>query len=494
MFSPDGSRVAFLVGIRPVTKLKVVSLDDGQTITVANSNFDESGGSWGVDGFLYVDGHLEGDGIARVPATGGVLEPVTMPDRTRGEAWHTFPNALPNGKGILFTVDHGADITESEVAVADFAAGTHEILARGAVALYAESGHLLYVTAAGTLMAAPFDQDAIRLTGDAVALVEGVSVNALQRQNLAVSASGTLMYTTESQGMMGGEYYWVRRDGIAEVIDTALTGMGPHFALSPDGTRLVLTHATTTEVHLWIKELDRGPIRRLTFEGPINIAPAWAPDGRSVMFRSFREEGEPSGLYLKRVDGSTTALLVLRHERGVVSGAWSADEEWVIYATEEPNDIFALRPGVDGTPVPLVATPAAETAFSLSPNDRWLAYVSNESGQDEVYVAPFPTTGDGKWLVSRDGGGVPQWAHSGRELFYRNAAGEMMVVDVMEGPSLEIGMPRVLFSAGDYWDVYAVSPDDRRFVMARTADFGVELIVVENFFEVLRERVGQGHD
>ncbi len=203
-------------------------------------------------------------------------------------------------------------------------------------------------------------------------------------------------------------------------------------------------------------------------------------------------------LWTKRADGSGTAELVLDREAEIWEGLYSSDGTWLVFR-DGPTlaaDLYAIRPGVDSVAVPLEVTEFQERSFSLSPNDRWLAYVSNNTGRDEVYVRPFPDAGSGLVQVSTDGGVEPVWAHSGRELFYRNGANELVAVQFTEDPTFATVREDMLFSMDDYLTsngnpMYDVSPDDQRFVMLRIdAEFGsTELILVENFFVELRQRV-----
>ena len=227
------------------------------------------------------------------------------------------------------------------------------------------------------------------------------------------------------------------------------------------------------EQHVWIKELDRGPLAKLTFAGSLNNGPAWTPDGRSVAFVSNR--GDDRDLYVRRADGTGQAELLWDDEGPIGEVTYSPDGEWLVYRVNAENpDLYALRVGVDSVPVPLVATEFSDAAPAVSPDGRWLAYASDESGRNlfDIYVRPFPpNTNDGKWLVSTNGGIEPVWAHSGRELFYRDL-NNLVVVEVLQGPSFVAGERRVLFSSQGFrtnplHQFYDVTSDDRRFVMIR---------------------------
>jgi serine/threonine-protein kinase len=499
-FSPDGQGVAFFT-VNP-TELRVISLRGGSSITVGGG-FAPRGGSWGPDGFLYI-GDAGGRGVLRVPVNGGVLEPATRPDPARGEFAHFWPEVLPNGRGMVFTVTYGGGVEGLDIAVADLATGEHRVLLRAVSARYAASGHLVYVTADGTLMAAQFDQEALALTGKATSLIEGLSIGGVfGAVDLALSATGTLMYVSGQPAIRRGALVSVARDGTEEEIDPDWIENFGTPALSPDGRRLAVSIIEGGRRDVWIMQLDGGAARapsKLTFVGNLNYRVAWSPNGREVLFVSNRNLG--ADLFVKRWDGSAPAELLLHRERPVFEGLWSSDGAWLIYRTDNNapgrGDILAIRPDVDSVPVELVATEFEEHSPTLSPDDRWLAYVSNEEGRTEVYVRPFPEAGEGVWRVSEDGGVGPLWAHSGRELFYRNASGQMVVAEVQAGPAFAVGRQRALFSTADYLvstfvhQTYDVTPDDQRFVMVRDveSDYRGELIVVENFFEELKARVG----
>jgi Tol biopolymer transport system component len=270
-------------------------------------------------------------------------------------------------------------------------------------------------------------------------------------------------------------------------------------ALSPNGEALAVGLARDGKEDIWVKQLPRGPFSRITFGDTAHVRPSWSSDGRSVVFITDRSGTAGGGLpAMKRADGTGAAQLLLSSPYNFGQTFESRDGRWLVLRrviTEPGNgDILAVRTG-DTALVPLLTTGAREISPSLSPDGRWLAYASNESGTSEIYVRPFPDVASARWQISLTGGTEPLWAHSGRELFYLNGRGEMVTAEVKPGPVFQIGQQRVLFSAAPYLNVgayqsYNVSPDDRRFVMEREGGLaqGSELILAENWFEELKAR------
>jgi hypothetical protein len=352
-------------------------------------------------------------------------------------------------------------------------------------------------------MVVPFDQNAMKITGEPIALVEGVRVTPSSTVDLAVSENGTLLYT-RGAGAGKEELVWVTRDGKAQPVDPDWEGTFSEPSLAPDGRRLAVTllpnadyDAIARTSDIWIKQLDRGPSIKLTLDGMTSSFAAWTPDSRSVTFSSNRAGS--FDLWTKRADGSTQAALQVHEKRGLFCPRWSPDGKWLVFRTDRlqtgAGDILGIRPGIDTVAVPLVATKFTENAPAISPDGRWLAYSSNESGQYDVYVVPFPNTSAAKWAVSTRGGTEPLWSHSGRELFYRDVAGNLVAVEVQTSPTFALGRSTALFPAAAYYSFargleYAVAPDDRRFLMIRRVSGGApdELIVVDNWFEELKAK------
>jgi serine/threonine-protein kinase len=499
-FSPDGQHVGFVTD----KGLQFVSVNGGPPTIVTDSLVGRAGDSWGRNNVIYADAAPIG-GLLRIEAKVGARpEWFTVLDTTKGEVDHTQPDVLPNGKGVLFTVHYSGKTVGGApsfaVALVEIPSGKR----RGRVivndAMYGRyaSGHLLYVTTDGTLMSAPFDLNTMDTTGAPTPLVKGIRHGLFGSADFAASEEGTLAYAT-SATQSSQELVWVTRDGKAQPVDPDWQGDFAHPTLSPDGKRLAVTRTPigfSGVGDIWIKQLDRGPSFKLTLDGTVNYGSAWTPDGKSVTFSSVTPTAV---LWTQPADGSQPTVLRLKEKRWVWNPLWSPDGKWLIFVTNNSalgsGDILGVRPGIDSASVPLAATKFTELAPALSPNGRWLAYASNETGQFEIYVVPFPNTGAAKWAVSTRGGTEPLWSHGGSELFYRDGSGELMAVEVKTTTTtFSHGRQTPLFSANRFDSQslglqYAVAPDDQRFLMIRPLATGTpdKLIVVLNWLEELKK-------
>jgi len=321
-----------------------------------------------------------------------------------------------------------------------------------------------------------------------------------------ISASGTLVMAVGGTDLAGRtfEMVWVDRAGRETPVDTAwnfhLTANANNhgWALSPDGTRLAVGISTGAGDDIWVKPLPRGAAYRVTFDPGSDSRPRWRADGRFVTFRADRI---PSGLYQHRADGTGADSLLVE---GVIDeGMVTADNRWLVLRQGSVGqvaggrNITGVRLGTDTTPVPLLATDFDEMAPALSPDGRWMAYQSDETGRTEVFVRPFPNTDAGKTQVSSGGGLAPLWSRDGTELFYLSGTNDMMAARVTPGAGLDIGAPEVLFHVRDellgvealYYTPWDVARDGR-FIMARLVGGDLNqtgaLVVVENWIEELK--------
>ena len=506
-WSPDGQQVAFEVfpGL-----LKVVPVDGAAPTVVADSNISLGGTAWGPDNVIYSAGGFRsrGGGIVSVPATGGVPTVLTNLDTTRHEFAHLSPAILPGNRGLVFSVWFGPTRpNDTEIAVLNFKTGKYQILQRGLRARYLATGHLLIARSDGTLVAVPFDQDKLVATGPPVPVIAGVVVASGYFVDYDVANDGTLIYLAgEPRDVKETvEPVWVTREGKATAVDSGWTYERPFnggMSLSPDGARLAVAIAGEPTSDIWIKQLPRGPLSRLTFEDFLKYRPVWSADGQAVTYIADPGNNNAS-LFRKRADGSGAAERLIGSDKSLAEALWSHDGEWLVVRTTLPSrDIQAFRPGVDTVLTPIVASAKFdERAPTLSPDGKWIAYQSDETGKSEIYVRPFPDADGGRWQVSTAGGDEPLWSHGGREIFFRSESGEMMVVKVTTSPSFSAEAPRALFADTSYvkspsYRAYDLSPDDRRFVMLRAIADSVtptpnQVVLVDNWFQELNAKVKQ---
>jgi Tol biopolymer transport system component/tRNA A-37 threonylcarbamoyl transferase component Bud32 len=491
-FSPDGEQVGFM--LLGNGAIKVMPLSGAPPVTIADSGLGADGATWSADGYIYFDGLTGGGttGLIRVPAAGGALEQMTTVDTANGEQDHFWPVAIPGGRGVLFTVQYRSARQASNIAVFDQKSGTYRTLVQGLTARYAPTGHLLYVSPAGDLLAVKFDLKRLQVDGQPVALTNKIAGRAFGAVDLALSASGTLIYQVGEVNTDPAAVVYMTRDGRATPVDSGWSSGFQTLALSPDGRQLAVSIVANGEQQVWIKQLPDGPLSKLTFDGQQNIRPTWHPDGQTVGFTSATLTFADV-----RADGSAQprALVTDTVRSGVQEAAWSKDGMWIVYRTTT-RDILARRTAGDTAVVPLLLTSTfQEIEPTLSPDGKWLAYASNESGRFEIYVRPFPDTDRAKWQVSTDGGTDPLWSRSGRELFFIANTGMVTSVEVLPGTTFTMGRRTPLFSASQTaggphsWDI---TPDDQRFVRIQLAGTGEtqnrELVVVENFFPELESK------
>lgn len=500
--SPDGRWVGFFTGVSG--ELRKVSSAGGAAISICRYVGSPRGGSWGADGTVVFATNEPTTGLFRVSAGGGKPEMLTAADpSTAANDDHLFPSSLPGGRGILFTVAATGTASNARVAVLDLKTGQQKILLpQGTQAEYVESGHLVYA-GAGTLWAVGFDLEKLEVRGDPVPIVDSLMIHPSGAANFAVSRGGTLVYVPAGATPVGRaelSLAWVSRDGSRE--DVIPAPPGPYLTprLSPDGTRAAV--ALEEQDHdIWTWDFARRKLSRLTFGAGRDTYPAWTPVGNHLVFVSMRA-GVPH-LFRRPVDGSGSDEQLTSGPNvhyGVPS--FTPDAKRLVYTEVVPGtgeDLMQLF--LEGQPrtEPLLQTPFAERNASLSPDGQWVAYESNESGQEEIYVRPFPNVSGGHWQISTGGGKDPLWARSGREIFYRQGSA-MMAAAVRTSPAFEAHSPVQLFD-GRYvvflGGSYDVTRDGQRFLMIKEAPpredaAGASLVVVVNWFAELKAKAGSG--
>jgi Tol biopolymer transport system component/tRNA A-37 threonylcarbamoyl transferase component Bud32 len=487
-FSPDGQRVGF---VKEGTTVRIASLAGAPTVTVTDKA-NTTSADWGADGYIYFE---VDSGIARMRATGGNIEPVYKVSPERKEVATEWVQVLPEASGILFRLRHvGQATADFEIMAMKLPNGPAHALTRGVYARYAPSGHVLVVTADGKLIAIPFDLKKLEVTGPPVALIEGIGVRGGGFNiDLVLSSNGTLVYTTG--GTLGSRRAaWVSREGVASPVDPAWDPQGviESVSLSPNGKAVAVGLSRDGRRDIWVKQLPDGPFSRITFGDTSSVRPSWSPDGREVFYIRDRAGSGVGPALAHRADGTGTGRSLLSSTLDFGQIAPSRDGRWLVLRTASGNnEILGLKAG-DTTLVPLVVSPATELYPALSPDGRWLAYASTESGAMEVYVRPFPETASAKWQVSTAGGAEPVWASGGRELFYINGKAELVSAEIPAGATFSVGRQRVLFSVAQFFrpgpvPSYALSPDDRRFLMVREGEASQqsELVIAEHWMQEL---------
>jgi serine/threonine-protein kinase len=486
-YSPDGRWVGFTAGD---SRLKKVSLDSGQVVALADGDW--GGGSWGEDGsIIYTPDYL--DGLWRVAADGGGAEELTHPDPAVGELNHSWPDHVPGTAAVVFT-SFRLPLNESRVELYDMATGERRLLVENAVfGRYVATGHLLFVRES-VVLAAPFDPRTLELTGSAVPVLEDAFVAPFEgNSQFSVSENGTLIHAPASLLQPPREVVWVDRQGREEILLEADRRYSAP-SLSPDGRSLAIT-VEDGNPDIWVYQLDRKVLNRLTFSPRSEHTPIWYPDGRRI---AFVLDAPPFHLYDVPADGSAEPTAVLESPIDTYVDAVSPDGRWMVVRqldSEEDYNLGLMEVGAGQDVRPLRNTQFTERFATVSPDGRYVAYESNESGRSEIYIQPFPAPGP-RTQVTRDGGEAPLWAETS-EFFYWNG-NRLFAVPVRTTPELTIGEPQELFTASRYTTKtsreYDVTADGRRIIIAKIPEASEprEVQIVLNWFSELERLAGPG--
>jgi len=510
-FSPDSQWIGFFTPGR----LKKVSVLGSSPITLCDIAV-PLGARWTYDGHIMFSSQFR-QGLKRISAAGGTVEDLMDESfmDSQGFIAVVLPVILPGVRSVLFTCAASLRMEDFQIAVLSLESGKVKFLLEEAFCYgYLPTGHILYGQA-GAVMAAPFDADTLEITGPAVPVTQAdMELHPLYNFQVlfTFSREGTLVYVPGSEEVsVARTLVWVDREGTEELL-AAPPRPYSYVDLSPDGTHVAVLFTDPLNIFdqgdIWILDLTREAVtqQRFTFDPQAFYNPMWTPDSQRVVFSSLRE-GTWS-LSSKAANGTGPIESLHTSKNLLAASTWSVDGRSLIFmeAGLENTDIWALS--LDGEPTarPLMAESYNELNPAISPDGRWIAYSSDESGRIEVYVRPFPNVDDGKWLISTRGGEFPNWAPDGRELYYDDYPDQMMVVTIETEPAFAAGNPEVLFRSeyvlashsGPDASPYDISPDGKRFLMikeekqAQEADEVAEippiteLIVVDNWDEVLK--------
>jgi serine/threonine-protein kinase len=499
-FSPDGQWIGFFAD----GQLKKVSVRGGSPVTLAEAP-ENRGGAWGPDDTI-VFAPAPPVGLSRVSAAGGPTQVLTTPDAAQGERTHRWPEILPGGKAVVFTLGSLSSsdyYLDAKLAVVSLDTGKIKVLPlTGTDAHYAPSGHLVFASQGG-LFAVPFDAKRLEVTGAATPVLEGVVLYpGTGAVHYSLSHAGSLIYVPGNPQGASNPLVWVSRNGTNQPLPAPSRPYGePH--LSPDGKRLVVTLRGGRNSDVWVYEIARNTLTRLTFEGS-NKAPLWTLDGKKIVYSSERLGASNFGIYWKPADGSGAEERLTSSSNLQSLGSWSPDGKLLAYSQFDPKsqqDIWILPMEGNRQPRAFLKTASYESNPEFSPDGRWLAYVSSESGLSEVYIQAFPGPG-GKWQISSGGGEFPRWARNGRELFY-TSGNKFMSVAITTQPAFAASAPRPLFEGrppslgAGTTTLYDVSPDGQQFIMARGSGSGsgsTQVHVVLNWAEELKRQAPAGKD
>ncbi len=438
-FSPDGRWLGFIVN----GKIQKVPVDGGTPLTICDGADSNRGASWGA-GDRIVFSPSNSAPLMIVPASGGMPTPITTLDAEARERTHRWPQVLPGGDVVLFTVgylDSSESYEDSPIDAVRISTGQRKRILQGAsFARYAGGGHLLYARG-GFLFSVAFNPDSLETHGTPVPALDGVKGN---RNSgivyMSVSSGGLLAFIPGEQTGVRRDLAWVYPDGTRERL-AAPPDAYSNLQLSPDGHRIAFTLLGDKSQDIWIHDIERETTTRLTFQGN-NLYPIWSPDGLWVGFSSDRE-GRPA-VYRKRSDGSGEAeRLVGATDRSYVATSWSSDGRHIAMDGDLAHSDISILSVEDGSSQDFLHTEHNESVPVFSPDGRWIAYQSDESGRDEIYVRPFPGPG-GKWQISAEGGAEPKWSRDGSRIFYWKDAAIWAVDVEAHGDGFRPGRPRAV--------------------------------------------------
>jgi serine/threonine protein kinase len=482
-FSPSGEWIGFFAG----GQLKKVSAKGGASIALSSAPLD-FGATWlSNDAILFANNF--GSGLAEVSAAGGAPKSLTKVDIDAGEAGHQWPQTLPGGQAVVFYLAKRTARTfdEGDIVVQSLTTGARNLLVSGATSpQYVPTGHLLYVRA-GTVFAVGFDVQRLAVRGAAIPVIEGVAQSGLGAAHFSAGHDGSLAYLARDRYQPNS--VWVTRTGERQRLPVPF-GLYTQPQVSADGLR-VLFRTYGINCDLWVYDTARTTLTRVTLHGD-NHNPIWSPDGRRIAFD--RDVNGVRAIFTTSADGTGVEERLLTSSHSQTPQMWSMTNETLVFLDTDPStgaqDIWWLPVAGDRIPRAFLRSPFRKSGPKLSPDGQWIAYTSNESGRDQVYVQPFPK-GGAKSQVSTEGGREPVWNRNGRELFYRNGD-FLMSVDVRTNPAFDAGQPRILMRGQGQVSGYDVSADGQRFLFIEqdgAPGTPAQVNLILNWFEELKRLV-----
>jgi Tol biopolymer transport system component len=460
-WSPDSKFLGFFAG----GYLKKIDVSGGPAVTLCPAP-ENMGGTWGASGMIVFTTRTAST-LRKVSAAGGV--PTMATQFGPGETQHWRPSFLPDGRHFIYRSNTRGEKGPFYVASIDSPDSTLVLQADSSNAIYSQ-GHLLFLLGS-TLMAQPFDAERLVLSGEPVPIAESVhTTGAVPNGLFSASANGVLAYST-GKGVNGTGLLWFDRAG-NEIGKLGEPARYSDVELSPDGTRLAVgvMESTATQLDLWIFDIARNFRTRFTSDAAVEIGARWTPDGKNIAYYVERK-----GIFMKPSGSSAPERRLIEDRSGEYPDTWTADGGSLLYELDDQKtswDIWVLPLSPGSKPYPFIQAPLRQEFGRMSPDGRWLAYRSTESGRDEIYVVPFPGPGD-KVQVSTNGGNFPRWRRDGKEIFYLGSNSRMMAAAVDgTGPLFRVGADTALFETRHdrgNWP-YDVSADGQRFVVNTFAE------------------------
>lgn len=487
-FSPDGQWVGFFAD----GKLKKVSVLGGAPVTLCDAP-NGRGGAWTSDDTI-IFAPSTASGLMRVSATGGTPQPFTRLDSSKGEITHRWPQLLPGGKAVVYA--SGIEFNSATIAVASLKSGAAKMLAiRGGYPRYIAGGYLVFAGQEG-LYAVPFDLERLEVTGSPFPVLQVQASPEGGVAGFAISETGSLVYVPPVETV--SKLAWVNRKGVLEALEAPGRDYGAT-RLSPDGKRVAVVIREKGFPDIWMYDIQRGTLTRLTLEAGGNAAPVFSPDGQRIAFSRLKDGN--FSILAKPADGSgSEETLVPPQSFRCNPFSWSPDGKFLAYVQigrTGKAEIWLLPLEGERKPQLVLANQFDNRGLAFSPDGKYLAYFSNESGRYEVYVMPF-RNGSGKWQISTNGGMGVHWQRDGKQLFYPNS-GNIMGVDIATQPTFHASTPRVIVPAKAMGNLagFDVSPDGQRFLIRQQSSEGAQtgqINVILNWSDELRRRSSSGKD